>query len=253
MTRRSSSLPTTLAHVGLLVALALDGCTPPREPPRVVASPSLDMLSLGGPGPTVVVLLHGYGSRPEDLSAFAERTDLPPGTRVLLPRAPTPTHPPHGPEGGAMWWSFPHDFHDLRAQHLPGVAEARAHVIAFLDRHLHPGDRVVLGGFSQGAILALDVAAHDPRPLAGLVLLSGTLMDEAELVPHLASRRGLPVRVAHGRSDDILPFARAQDLRGSLESAGLDVRFEPFDGGHEVTRAVSESTAAFVREVTSDP
>jgi len=219
----------------------------------VVASRSLDMLSLGGPGPAVVVLLHGYGSRPEDLAAFAERTDLPAGTRVLLPRAPTPTHPPHGPEGGAMWWSFPHDFHDLRGQHLPGVEQARAYVSAFLDRETRPGDRVVLGGFSQGAMLALDVAAHDPRPLAGLILLSGSLMDEAELVPHLPSRRGLPVRLAHGRSDDILPFARAEDLRSALETAGLDVRFEPFDGGHEVTRPVSASTAAFVREVTSAP
>jgi len=238
--------------LGLLVAVGLARCASPRDRPHLVASPSLDMLSLGGPGPTVVVLLHGYGSRPEDFAAFAERTDLPPGTRVLLPRAPTSTHPPHGPEGGAMWWSFPHDFHDLRTQHLPGVAEARAHVSAFLDREIRPGDRVVLGGFSQGAMLALDVAAHDPRPLAGLVVLSGSLMDQAELLPHLASRRGLPVRIAHGRGDDILPFSRAEDLRGALESAGLDVRFEAFDGGHEVTRAVSASTAAFVREVTTD-
>ncbi len=249
--RRSCSLG--LARASGLVALVLACCTPPREHPHAVASASRDMLSLGGPGPAVVVLLHGYGSRPEDFAGFAERTDLPTGTRVLLPRAPTATHPPHGPEGGAMWWSFPHDFHDLRGQHLPGVDVARAYVSAFLDRETRPGDRVVLGGFSQGAMLALDVAAHDPRPLAGLVVLSGSLMDEAELVPHLASRRGLRVRVAHGRGDDILPFSRAQDLRAALETAGLDVRFEAFDGGHEVTRDVSESTAAFVREVTSEP
>ena len=109
----------------------------------------------------------------------------------------------------------------------------------------------MLGGFSQGALLALDLAAHDPRPLAGLVLLSGSLMDEAELTPRLPSRRGLSVRMTHGRADDVLPFERAEDLHRALVTAGLDVRFEPFEGGHEVTPAVSEGTARFVREVAS--
>lgn len=201
----------------------------------------------------MIVLVHGYGSRPEDLTGFAERTDLPAGARVLLPRAPLLTHPPVGPEGGRAWWIFPHDFHDLRHQHLDGVREAQRGLSAFLDQHTSSSDRVVLGGFSQGALLALDLAAHDPRPLAGLILLSSTLMDERELVPHLASRRGLRVRVAHGRSDDVLPFERAEDLRGALERAGLDVRFDAFDGGHEVTLGVSEGTARFVREVTGSP
>lgn len=146
-----------------------------------------------------------------------------------------------------MWWQFPGDFHDLRRQHLPGVREAQRTLSAYLDRETRPGERVVLGGFSQGAILSLDLAAHDPRPLAGLVLLSGTLMDAADLAPRLPSRRGLPVRMTHGRADEVLPFARAEELRRLLVDAGLDVRFEPFDGGHEVTSSVSDGTAAFVR------
>lgn len=223
--------------------VSLLACTPGDPLPSGVA--------LGGRGETVVVLVHGYGSRPEDLAPFASRTDLPEGTRVLLPEAPLPTHPPIGREGGRMWWRFPGDFHDLRGQHIEGVAQARATLARYLDRTTDADDRVVLGGFSQGALLALDLAAHDPRPLAGLVLLSGTLMDEAELAPRLSSRRGLPVRMTHGRADDVLPFERAEDLHRALASAGLDVRFEPFDGGHEVTPAVSEGTAAFVREVAA--
>jgi phospholipase/carboxylesterase len=148
-----------------------------------------------------------------------------------------------------MWWRFPGDFHDLCSQHIEGVRDAQRALSRYLDRATDENDRVVLGGFSQGALLALDLAAHDPRPLAGLVLLSGSLMDEAELAPRLPSRRGLPVRMTHGRADDVLPFERAEDLHRALTSAGLDVRFEPFDGGHEVTSAVSEGTAAFVREV----
>ncbi|MBN8616663.1 MAG: alpha/beta fold hydrolase [Deltaproteobacteria bacterium] len=234
----------------LVVAVLASGCDSHAE---ANTSASISHLALGGDGPVVVVLLHGYGSRPEDLAPFAARTDLPPGTRILLPRAPLSTHPPVGPEGGHMWWSFPHEFRDLRAQHLEGVREAQRQVSALLDRETDANDRIVLGGFSQGAMLALDVAAHDPRPLAGLVLLSGTLMDEAELVPRLASRRGLRVRMTHGRADDVLPYARAEDLHRALVGAGLDVRLDTFEGGHEVTMAVSEGTAAFVREVTTSP
>lgn len=228
---------------------------PLASEPTTTATPGVidpaSFLELGGDGPVVIVLVHGYGSRPEDLTAFAARTDLPTGARVLLPRAPLLTHPPVGPEGGRAWWIFPHEFRDLRDQHLEGVREAQRGLSAFLDRQTSPTDRVILGGFSQGAILALDLAAHDPRPLAGLVLLSGTLMDRDELVPHLPSRAGLPVRMAHGRGDDVLPFERAEDLRRALDEAGLDVRFEPFAGGHEVTMDVSEGTARFVRQVAS--
>ncbi|MFO0709345.1 MAG: alpha/beta fold hydrolase [Sandaracinus sp.] len=239
-----------MRRIGLLAALVLTAaCGSPAPAP---APAPLTSLTLGGEGPVVVVLLHGYGSRPEDMRSFAARTDLPAGTRVLLPRAPLGTHPPDGPEGGGMWWRFPHDFHDLRAQHLDGVREAQRALSAFLDRETTEDDRVVLGGFSQGALLALDLAAHDPRRLAGLVLLSGALMDKAELVPLLASRRGLPVRMTHGRRDDVLPMARAEDLHHALEDAGLDVRFEAFDGGHEITPAISDGTAHFVREVTAE-
>ena len=105
-----------LACLGL--ALLASACGSPAE---ANTSAPISHLALGGDGPVVVVLLHGYGSRPEDLAPFAARTDLPPGTRILLPRAPLSTHPPVGPEGGHMWWIFPHDFRDLRAQHLEGV------------------------------------------------------------------------------------------------------------------------------------
>lgn len=215
--------------------------------------PMLTGLRLGQEGSLVVVLVHGYGSRPEDLAPFAARTDLPPGTRVLLPRAPAELRPPRGREGGRMWWDFPGNFSDLRRQRLDGVREAQRALSRWLDQETRPTDRVVLGGFSQGAMLALDLAAHDPRPLAGLMLSSGTLMDEAELRPRLAARAGLPVRITHGRADDVLPFARAQDLRALLVASGLDVRFEAFDGGHEVTSDISAGSAAFVRELAASP
>ena len=65
-----------------IAALVLAACTAAPSPP---ATPTLRMLRRGsGDGP-LIVFLHGYGSRPEDLLSFSERTDLPPGTRPARP------------------------------------------------------------------------------------------------------------------------------------------------------------------------
>jgi phospholipase/carboxylesterase len=216
-------------------------------PPAV---PLLRTLRRGeGDGP-VVVMLHGYGSQPEDFLGFAARTDLPPGTRFVLPYAPTPTHPPDGPEGGFMWWRFTGRFGDARRLSIPGMAIARRRVVALIDaleRELHvPSERIVLGGFSQGAMLSLDVALHDPRPLAGVMFLSGTLVDAEDWVPRMGARRGLPVLATHGRNDTVLPFGPAEEVASRLAEAGVAVRFLPFEGGHEVTGEVSRAVGEFL-------
>jgi len=109
----------------------------------------------------------------------------------------------------------------------------------------------VLGGFSQGAMLSLDVALHDPRPLAGVMFLSGTMVDAADWVPRMRARRSLPVLATHGRGDTVLPFGPAEEVATRLAEAGVAVRFLPFEGGHEVTsevsRAVGEALNAHAR------
>ncbi|AKF07265.1 alpha/beta hydrolase [Sandaracinus amylolyticus] len=206
-----------------------------------------------GEGP-VLVLLHGFGSRPEHLVGLAERPDLPPGTRLVFPYAPEPTRPTDAVQG-FVWWRFPCALRELPRTPVPAMRAARDRVRALLDdverRMDVRSDRIVLGGFSQGAMLALDVALHDPRPLAGLVLMSGTLVDEAEWGARFASRRGLRAYVSHGREDDVLPFANTERLVSLMREGGLDVRFRPFTGGHVATPEVSTEIATFVREVTA--
>jgi phospholipase/carboxylesterase len=255
--------PILLLSVGLAVAACDPGGRSGLEPSTAAAAeavapsgePVLRALERGDGNGPVVVLLHGYGSRPEDFLGFADRTDLPPGTRVILPYAPDSTHPPDGPEGGFMWWRFTGEFHDARALSIPALPTARAHVARFLDalqvRLGVTSDRIVLGGFSQGAMLALDFVLHDPRPLAGLVLLSGTFVDREGWLPLLPSRRGLRVYQSHGRADDVLYYPPAEELAAAMREAGIDVRFTSFDGAHEVTQQISEEVATFVRTVTT--
>ena len=119
-----------------------------------------------------------------------------------------------------------------------GLDEARGCVLAMLDDAekefgLDPA-RTVIGGFSQGAMLACDVFLRDARAFAGLAMMSGTLVAAEEWKPLMARRAGKPALVAHGDADQLLQLGLAERLKDLLAAAGLDVRWVPFRGGHEI-------------------
>jgi len=203
----------------------------------------------GGDGP-LVVLLHGFGAPGDDLVPLAPELALPPAVRLLFPAAPLALA--EGFMEARAWWLIDWERReralaagrmlDLSEEEPDGLAEARARVIALLDAAAAdlgaaPG-ATVLGGFSQGAMLACDVALTEPIPLAGLVLLSPTLVARARWAERAPSRAGLPVFMSHGRRDPVLPFPMAERLRDLLIGAGLAVGWHPFDGGHGIDPAL---------------
>jgi phospholipase/carboxylesterase len=121
----------------------------------------------------------------------------------------------------------------------PALHDAALRVQDLLrDRASVPRGPVVLGGYSQGAMVASEVAFRSRVPLAALVILSGTIVDEPSWESHFSERRTLPVFLAHGRQDRTLPFDAADRLRQKLATAGLQVTWCPFDGGHEIPATV---------------
>ncbi len=105
---------------------------------------------------------------------------------------------------------------------------------------------MILGGFSQGAMLATDVALRLEEAPAGLIIWSGTLISEPEWRKRAPARRGLGVFQSHGRQDPLLPFLRAVALRDLLIEAGLEVDFLAFDGEHTIPLEALERTADFL-------
>lgn len=110
-----------------------------------------------------------------------------------------------------------------------------------------PLSSVVLGGFSQGAMLATDVVLSGPERFAALVVLSGSIVKEKAWQARLgALTPGLPAFMSHGQSDPVLPFRIAEDLRDQLRAASADVTWVPFAGGHEIPWPVLERLRAFL-------
>jgi phospholipase/carboxylesterase len=208
----------------------------------------------GGDGP-VVALLHGFGAPGDDLVPLARVIDVPRSTRFVFPEAPLSVP---GSAGGRAWWMIDVERfarrdrgEDLSREVPAGMPEARERAVAMLDAVeavLRPS-RLVIGGFSQGAMLSCDVSLRTERPLGGLVLLSGSFVAAGEWTPLMPRRKGLRVFASHGRSDPLLPFATSERLRSALNDAGLPVRWVPFNGGHEMPPPALDGLAAFLREV----
>jgi phospholipase/carboxylesterase len=212
----------------------------------------------GGDGP-LVVLFHGFGAPGDDLVPLWRQLRAPPGTRFAFPEAPLALDEQFG--AGRAWWMIDWakleraiatgETRDLSEEVPEGLAEARARAGEMLDElaRLSSGAPTVIGGFSQGAMLACDLTLRSERPLAGLVLMSSTLLAAKEWSLLMPKRAGLPVLLSHGRSDPLLPYALAERLRDLLSEAGLGVRFVPFNGGHGISDSVMETLGSFLTEV----
>jgi phospholipase/carboxylesterase len=217
-----------------------------------------------GAGP-VIVLLHGFGAPGTDLVPLGRVFEGPEDARYVFLEAPVELPTPFG-MGRAWWMIDPMRFQDavargtfeaLEREEPEGLAEARTALSAALDAieaELSPPDPgPILGGFSQGSMLALDLALSEPtRKIGGLVLMSSTLIARDRWSRGIPTRKGLPVVQSHGAYDPVLPYAQAQRLCAILRDGGLDVTWIPFDGQHEIPPPVVDGVGAFLRRLAPD-
>ena len=211
----------------------------------------------GGDGP-LVMLLHGYGAPGDDLVALGRYLRAPHDVRFVFPEAPLAVD-----YGGRAWWPLDMELFERRARGervdrsddvpdtLPTVrAQLLEHIDDVSKRLAVAPDRMLLGGFSQGSMLACDVALHSAVKPAGLILMSSTLIARSEWEPRMASCKSMPVVQTHGKRDPLLEFEAAEKLRDLLRDNGADVNFISFDGGHEIPPVALEAIQHFVREHT---
>ncbi len=191
----------------------------------------------------LVVMMHGRGADANDLAGVAPALDGPSGYRFLFPNAPKAWEAAPGMTFGYSWFDgLPPDAQSL--------SKARLHLNEFLDAALlrfpTPPGKVVLSGFSQGALMALDTGLrrHD---LAGIVAMSGAL-DERDL-PDLSGRKSLPVLIVHGTHDEMINVNMARRARRVLEEYGLDPEYHEFAMGHQISPESMEIVGGFIRKL----
>ena len=208
----------------------------------------LSSIARGGAGPPTVVLLHGYGSRAEDWLQFEEKWNFPGETRRVYPQAPWRGFGSHR----GWWWLHLEEY--TRGEPLPDMSKSNPggiKVASRLVRALIANEKqpLILGGFSQGAMTSAEIAFRSDQELAGLILLSGTTVDEERWAEHFAGRRHLPIFIAHGRRDPVLPFERMERFQARLKAFGMNVTWLPFDGDHGIPDEVVAGMNTFIRNI----
>ena len=215
----------------------------------------LEARVVGTHGP-VVVLLHGFGAPGTDLVSLARV--LGPNRRYVFPEAPLTLPPMFGP--GRAWWMLDLEKlqlamltgvpRDLSVEHPEGLVRAREQMLGLLEAvEAHFGvlrSDIVLGGFSQGAMLSCDVALHTDEALRGLVLLSGSFVAGDWWRPRMNRLTGQNVFQSHGTQDTVLAISGAEALRDGLEGGGAQVQWHSFRGGHEIPMDVIEALRGYL-------
>lgn len=190
----------------------------------------------------LVVTLHGRGASADDLAPLAPELDAT-HYRYVFPNGRLPVD--LGGWMGFAWYDVGNQAADLPA--------SRAAVQALLgDLWARSGlgpARTVLLGFSQGAVLTLDVGLRSAARFAGLVAMSGYLFEDAALPAALARARDQRVLIIHGVEDPVLPIDRGRAARQALEAAGLQPEYHEFPMGHEVSAASLAVVRTFVHAV----
>ena len=201
----------------------------------------------------MVLLLHGFGANMADLAGLCPAID-PVGYLYVCPNGPIPVQIGPGMTGSA--WTQP------RGSGPPDEASRAEEMLETLleeigDRYRVEPGQVVLGGFSQGAMMTYHWGLPNPEKFRGLVALSGRVSDPEGLRPRLPADRTQPIFVAHGTADSMISASSAQESKQFLEGEGYSPWYKEYPMGHEINQEVLDDLVPWIRSVLppdrSDP
>ena len=201
-----------------------------------------------------IIILHGLGASATDFVPVARQWDLRAlgDVRFVFPFAPELPVTINGGMRMPAWYDIlgldlvrREDEKSLRAS----AAELQALIAREIARGV-PASRIVLAGFSQGCAMTLLAGLRAPQRLAGLLGMSGYLPLAATTAAERSeANRDVPVFLAHGRMDPVVPFQRGIDSRDALVALGHEVEWHEYPMQHSVCEDEIEDSQAWLQKV----
>lgn len=193
-----------------------------------------------GTSDTVLVVLHGLGSNEQDLLSLAPM--LGPELTVMAYRAPLE----YGP--GFSWFPIEFDENGIRLDSETAL-ESLKQLIGELSQLRESTPKLILGGFSQGAIMTSGVLAQAPDLIDGALLMSGRLFPPFFAEAKSAEKAGLPVLAQHGIYDDVLPVQGGRDLANAVRELGYSPEWKEYAMAHQVSEESLDDIRAWLGQV----
>ena len=172
----------------------------------------------------LLIMLHGLGDSLEGYRWMPEALNLP-WLNYLLVNAPDNYY------GGYSWFDFAGNI-------VPGVTRSRDLLFELLNEQREkgfPSEQMVLGGFSQGCLMSVEVGLRYPQRLAGIVGISGYICEPERLLTELSPvARQQRLLITHGTMDPLIPFAMVWQQVNLLKQAGLNIEWHEFIKAHTI-------------------
>jgi phospholipase/carboxylesterase len=207
-----------------------------------------------GPDPRhCVIWMHGLGADGNDFVPVVEELDLPRiPIRFVFPHAPMQPVTINGGYVMRAWYDIGYQDLSLREDER-GVRDSQHSIEALIERERKRGlgpEQLLLAGFSQGGAVALQTALRYPARLAGVLALSTylPLPDKLEN-ERSAANQNVPILMAHGIEDPIVPLKLAQASCSRLLTLGYPVQWHEYEMPHSLCPEELDHIGAFLREV----
>jgi len=199
-----------------------------------------------GPKPAAAVIwLHGLGADGHDFEAIVPELKLPKPVRFVFPHAPVRAVTINQGMRMRAWY----DIFQFGggAEDEKGIRESQGLLEALIREQPAPARAIVLAGFSQGGAIVLQTALRYPERLAGVIALSTYLPLAGKLKAEKSpANQDLPIFMAHGQYDDLIPLNRAQKSSELLVDAGYKVEWHDYPMPHSVCGEEIADIASFL-------
>jgi phospholipase/carboxylesterase len=186
-----------------------------------------------------IIVLHGLGADGNDFVPFANELDLRAvgPVRFVFPHAPQQPVTVNGGYVMRAWYDI-RTADLLRREDETGLRASQHAISALIHRERErgvPASRIVLAGFSQGCAMTLMTGLRHPERLAGLAGLSGYVpMAETTAAERHMANQDVPIFLAHGRQDPVVPLQAGEASRELLQNLGYPVQWHDYPMQHSV-------------------
>jgi len=201
-----------------------------------------------------IIWMHGLGADGHDFVDVVPELGLPPraGVRFVFPHAPMRPVTINGGYVMRAWYDI-RDDGGVRREDPAGVRASQKAIEALIAREKERGvaaAAIVLAGFSQGGAMAIHTALRHPDRLAGVMALSCSLpLAEALAAEAAPANRDVPIFMAHGTHDPMIPMARALRARETLAGLGYRLEWHEYPMPHSVCREEIRDISAWLATV----
>lgn len=204
----------------------------------------LKYLAKEGQGGNLLILLHGYGSNEADLFSFKDHFQ---NTTVLSPRGPITYS-----STSFSWYDIQFKSAGNHERNMKQAHESIEKIILFIDamREKYKPTNIIVGGFSQGAIISVELALYHPEKVDGIIGLSGALLEEnLKAQPqNVELCKNVHAFYAHGTNDELLPIEKGRRCRDAMKAYHINLTYKEYPVKHHISQQELDDIKVWFRD-----